>query len=109
MSHPYPTASTAPLLAALINLRDAGPAVPANGICPHIYSYVLTHYPNYKHAVRNLQHHLMETWPDSSGDSHFPVDGYEEYFSISADKWSNPRRIALLHWMIAQLEGCTQS
>ena len=104
----YPTAVT-PLLAALINLRDAGPAIAADGICPHIDSYVLAHYPNCKHAVRNLQHHLMETWPDSSGDSSFPVDGYEEYFSISADKWSNQRRLQLLNWMIAQLEGYTQS
>lgn len=108
MSHPYPEA-VAPLLAALIDLRDAGPTIPADGICPHIDSYVRRHYAKpLQHAVRLLRHHLMETWPDSSGDSSFPVDGYEEYFS-HADKWSNPRRLALLNWMIAQLEGYTQS
>lgn len=98
----YPEA-VAPLLAALINLRDAGPAVRADGICPHIDSYMRHDAKPLQLAVRRLQHHLMETWPDSSGDSHFPVDGYEEYFS-HADKWSNPRRLQLLNWMIAQLE-----
>ena len=99
----YP-AAVAPLLAALINLRDAGPLIPANGICPHIDSYTQHEDKHIRDAVRRLQHHLMETWPDSSGDSHFPVDGYEEYFSIHADKWQNPRRLQLLNWMIAQLE-----
>lgn len=95
------------LLAALIDLRDAGPAVPDNGICPHIDSYTQHYAKPLRLAVNRLRHHLMETWPDSSGDSHFPVDGYEEYFS-HADKWSNPRRLALLNWMIAQLEGYNQ-
>ena len=103
----YPEA-VAPLLAALIDLRDAGPTVHADGICPHIDSYMRHNYANDDKqplhlAVRRLRHHLMETWPDSSGDSSFPVDGYEEYFS-HADKWSNPRRTQLLNWMIAQLE-----
>ena len=101
----YPTA-VAPLLAALIDLRDKGPIIRADGICPHIDSYMHHNYHDDKPlrlAVNRLRHHLMETWPDSSGDSSFPVDGYEEYFS-HADKWSNPRRLALLNWMIAQLE-----
>ena len=101
----YPEA-VAPLLAALRTLRDNGPAIPADGICPHTDSYMHHNYADDKQlrdAVRRLRHHLMETWPDSSGDSSFPVDGYEEYFS-HADKWSNPRRTQLLNWMIAQLE-----
>ena len=108
MSHLYPDA-VAPLLAALHTLRDNGPTIRADGICPHIYSYMQQHHRDNKQlreAVRCMQHHLMETWPDSSGDSSFPVDSYKEYFSIStADKWQNPRRLQLLNWMIAQLEA----
>lgn len=100
--------AVAPLLAALINLRDLGPTIPADGICPNTRSYIHRNYHENKplhEAVRLLQHHLMETWPDSSGDSCFPVDGYEEYFVSCADKWQNPRRLQLLTWMIAQLEA----
>ena len=94
------------LLAALIDLRDAGPTIRANGICPHIDSYMRHDAKPLQHAVRLLRHHLMETWPDSSGDSYFPVDSYKEYFSFSTtDKWQNPRRLQLLNWMIAQLEA----
>lgn len=104
----YPDA-VAPLLAALINVRDNGPASPADGICPHIDSYARHYAKPLRYDIRRLRHHLMETWPDSSGDSHFPVDGYEEYFAIAhTDKWSNPRRLQLLNWMIAQLERDTQ-
>ena len=102
----HPEAVT-PLLAALIYLRDNGPIIPADGLCTNINSYIRCNYPDDKQlreAIRQLHRHLMTTWPDSSGDNSFPVDGYEEYFIICADKWSNPRRLQLLNWMIAQLE-----
>ena len=108
MSHLYPDA-VAPLLAALHTLRDNGPTIRADGICPHIDSYMhrncLHDAESLHYDVSRMQHHLMETWPDSSGDSSFPVDSYREYFSISTtDKWSNPRRLQLLNWMIGQLQ-----
>ena len=102
----YPEA-VAPLLAALLDLRDNGPITRADGICQHIDSYMQQHHADkqLRDAVRYMRHHLMETWPDSSGDSYFPVNGYEEYFHCNADKWQNPRRLQLLNWMIAQLEA----
>lgn len=96
----YPEA----LLAALIYLQRNGPAT-SDGICAHIDSYLAEHSSRLVQVeASRLRHNLMETWPDSCGDSAFPVEGYAEYHSCH-DKWQNPRRWQLLNWMITQLEA----
>ena len=70
-------------------------------------------YSNLAGICTNLQHlnnddHrkaviAMGTWPDTSGDPIFPVEGesWEYHESACADTlWENPRRLALLEYLI---------
>lgn len=50
---------------------------------------------------------LMEKWPETTGDRAFPVEGSASKYLVDSyqDKlWENPRRIALLDWLIKELE-----
>ena len=50
---------------------------------------------------------LMAKWPETTGDRAFPVEGSASKYLVDSynDKlWQNPRRIALLDWLIKELE-----
>lgn len=50
---------------------------------------------------------IMEVWPETTGDRFFPVEKRERYIKAAKDRtlWENPRRIALLDWLIKELEN----
>lgn len=50
---------------------------------------------------------LMDEWPETSGDRFYPVEGSgAKYLSSARHRtlWDNPRRIALLDWLIGEYE-----
>ena len=50
---------------------------------------------------------LMDRWPETSGDRFYPVEGSAAKYLSSARHrtlWDNPRRIALLDWLIGEYE-----
>lgn len=50
---------------------------------------------------------LMAKWPETSGDRVFPVEGKTSKYLVDAyhkKLWQNPRRIALLDWLIGEYE-----
>lgn len=52
---------------------------------------------------------LLARWPDAAGlDANYPVEGLRYEYMVSqrdGTVWQNPRRIALLDWMIKELEN----
>lgn len=54
---------------------------------------------------------LMDKWPETSGDRFYPVEGSGATYLSSARHrtlWQSPRRIALLDWLIKELENEAQ-
>jgi len=76
------------------------------GIC----SNVRQHPGNEKDEASLYISWLTRKWPDAGEDWQYPVGGVKEY-SLERAKdtiWQNPRRLALLDWMIAELEKGAQ-
>lgn len=51
---------------------------------------------------------MMDKWPERLPNRFYPVEGTQErYMADAANRilWQNPRRIALLDWLIEELEG----
>lgn len=55
-------------------------------------------------AVQQLEA-LIVTWPDRASDNRFPVEGCLFEYAANDNKWQNTRRVALLDWLITQLEA----
>lgn len=85
---------------------------PIGGICVNLIFYVEEYQPIYSRDLSKL----ICSWPDIyrhsdvGADRVYPVGGYKEYFirngefdTISMALWDNPRRHALLDWMINEL------
>lgn len=87
------------LLEALRHIRANGPASTLCGICGNVADIC----GYYSTAVRQLEA-LLVTWPDRASDDRFPVEGCLFEYALDDNKWQNPRRIALLDWLIEQLE-----
>lgn len=70
-------------------------------------------YPKRCNAVvreQGILGQLMLKWPDGlhSEDNRYPVEGNGRRFEVAMEAgelWSNPRRIALLNWLIKELEN----
>lgn len=91
--------TTSPLLEALHTIRTHGPTSTLSGICVNVADIC----GYYSTAVRQLEA-LIVTWPDRASDDRFPVEGCIFEYVADDNKWQNPRRIALLDWLIEQLE-----
>ena len=103
------------LLKALKQVReDAGKGT--SGICGEVFKrlkeYCMVN-DNYEAAVEATMHELqaiMNKWPGGRRrlDDRYPVEGsgYKYTVALIEQKlWSNPRRIALLNWLIEELEN----
>ena len=106
------------LLKALKQVReDAGKGT--SGICGEVFKWLKEYCmvnDNYeeRHSVveatmRELQA-IMNKWPGGGRrlDDRYPVEGsgYKYTLALIEQKlWSNPRRIALLNWLIKELEN----
>lgn len=91
--------TTNPLLEALRHIRTHGPASTLCGICGNVADIC-----GYYSAAMSQLEALIVTWPDRASDDRFPVEGCIFEYALDDNKWQNPRRIALLDWLIAQLE-----
>lgn len=98
---------------ALCALRDAIPALrdgvsvkcfaPYIGICNNVAGYLSRVEDNdeYLLAIERL-YELSTTWPERDPRTMcYPVGGEREY-EDKAHLWTNPRRLALLDWMIEE-------
>ena len=88
------------LLEALHRIRAHGPADPWTGICGNVARVC-----GYGSTAAQQLEALIATWPDRASDDRFPVEGSLFEYLADDNKWQNPRRLALLDWLIAQLEG----
>lgn len=86
------------------------------GICMNVANYIRAARIDYELKAATLQEivneldALMEKWPDKAKEkgqsfSYYPVEG--NYRVYDADQalgklWENPRRIALLDWLMEQ-------
>lgn len=87
------------LLEALHTIKTHGPASALCGICGNVADIC----GYYSTAVQQLEA-LIANWPDRASDDRFPVEGCLFEYALDDNKWQNPRRLALLDWLIAQLE-----
>jgi len=98
---------TMTLLEILKDLRDHPDSRRKGyGICTNV-----RHHPgNEKDEASLYISWLTRKWPNAGEDWQYPVGGVEEY-AYEANTytiWQNPRRLALLDWMIAELEKGAQ-
>lgn len=92
------------LLPALKQIKTRPPRL-NEGICGNMR--VLMGQIEFCRITKDLQD-LMAKWPETAGDRIYPVEGETELFVIDAHQrklWDNPRRIALLDWLIEELEN----
>lgn len=105
------------VLSALRHLKEHGPLYDQYGICynaeQHIkrHTGVLINLP-YAPWFRTLIHYWPDRWisPDNNlfEELTFPVDGPDEYMDSDIDNlWANPRRLALLDYLIEQIRPLT--
>lgn len=92
------------LLDALRDIRDDGPPLTADGICFNVEELV----PETENGqTQDELQLLMSRWPHADANSTYPVEGHAERYMCAqrmGTVWQNPRRIALLDWMIKELE-----
>lgn len=82
----------------------AGPQQPDKGICGNLRTLIGDE--KFREVASDLCD-MMETWPETSGDRFFPVEKTRAAYVHDAKRgalWENPRRIALLDWLIKELE-----
>lgn len=84
----------------------AGQRLEGTGICRSVRA-ALGEAFTYENDIESAMTHLteaMEAWPESIGDKYCPVGGEAEYIkeSICGTIWQNPRRLALLDYLIEQ-------
>lgn len=107
------------LLEALRTLKKFKPA-PDNGICLNVQIHMGHLLRNCHNQIEKQTHmgtasysmrRLLQRWPESKDTSgRFPVEGCERGYlqdMMRGTLWQNPRRIALLDWMIKELENDT--
>lgn len=90
-------ADTAALLEALKRM----PIRPDQGICGNLRT--LTDKPEVMDSLREI----MDKWPQAYPNRFYPVEGHCSIYLSDArcrTLWSNPRRHALLDWLIEELE-----
>lgn len=80
------------------------PATMSQGICGNLRTIV----GDIKWVILGKQlRALMDKWPEALPNRFYPVEGKQEAYMLAAAKrilWDNPRRIALLDWLIKELE-----
>lgn len=85
------------LLKNLRRIRDEGPQIPSSGICANV-DYLGTRLPA----------SLLLEWPGSIDPlAAYPVEGSLSVYNRDAAEgtlWKNPRRLALLDWLIDTIE-----
>ena len=85
------------LLKNLRRIRDEGPQIPSSGICANM-TYLGT----------SLPEDLLAAWPDGiENPESCPVEGSFDCYCQSGylgTLWQNPRRLALLDWLIDTIE-----
>lgn len=75
---------------------------PGEGICPNVNHYLLQDYRIIEAAASfEILKELMKEWPDAGFNIYYPIDGFVEYVR-AGDLWENPRRLALLDYLIEQ-------
>lgn len=89
------------LLEALRHIKTHGPKYTNRGICCNVYTQ------DHSDSLQNELHELIARWPDKTptGGDLFPIEGSNLAYHRAINKWQNPRRLALLDWLIAQLEA----
>ena len=113
------------LLHILKKIRDTQQAR-TYGICGEVQKRLKKYYmvgrgfsdkgPHYQERcdavarVQTTMYKLMVQWPNRriSEDDRYPVEGDGRRFEVAMEAgelWSNPRRIALLNWLIKELEN----
>ena len=88
------------LLEALRHIRTHGPKYTESGICYNVSAL------DHSDSLQDELQELTSRWPDKtpSGCDLFPIEGSHLAYHRTINKWQNPRRLALLDWLIAQLE-----
>lgn len=88
------------LLEALRHIKLHGPKYTNRGICCNVYVQ------DHSDSLQDELQELIARWPDKtpSGCDLFPIEGSHLAYHRTINKWQNPRRLALLDWLIAQLE-----
>lgn len=88
------------LLEALHHIKTHGPKYTGRGICCNVYVQ------DHSDSLQDKLQELIARWPDKtpSGCDLFPIEGSSQAYCRTINKWQNPRRIALLDWLIAELE-----
>lgn len=95
------------VLQRLIEVRDGNRL--ETGICGNVLSVFKTCDHRYDQA-NELLDELVLRWPgggESFGSLIYPIGGHREYHEEkdAGTLWQNPRRLALLNWLIVQLEN----
>ena len=85
------------LVKTLRDIRDNGPLMQTAGICINVAAMVGDE------ELAELKA-LLPKWPDRARSANFPVEGNAIDHMRDLNKWKNPRRLALLDWLIATLE-----
>ena len=99
--------TNSPLLHVLLELKTNGPVDTSCGICGNVETLLLGDYTEQELEIATVElPSLISQWPDRipSMGGLFPVEGGPDAYRSDSNKWQNPRRIALLDWLIAQLE-----
>ena len=88
------------LLEALRNIRTCGPKYTGRGICCNVYVQ------DHSDSLQDKLQELIARWPDKTPSDYdlFPIEGSSLSYHRTINKWQNPRRLALLDWLIAELE-----
>lgn len=96
------------ILKALRQLKVQGPKDKFHGLCLNIKLNLIAEgmYPYHVSLAMERVDDLFAKWPESKNAT-FPVEGsFMQHMNKTAirSRWTNPRRLALLDWMIAYLE-----
>lgn len=92
------------VLQRLIEVRDGNRL--EVGICGNVLSIFETCDLKYDQADELLDE-LILRWPERDESFIYPIGGQRQYHEErdAGTLWQNPRRLALLNWMIEELES----
>lgn len=94
------------LLDILLHLAQHGPRDPGQGICLNADHLAKEQTADGSRTMQCILYELMARWPDSlDPDGAYPVEGSPAaYFQAGSNKWQDHRRLALLNWLIEELQ-----
>lgn len=86
----------------LIQIKEDGPPLPNDGICANV-----DRLSGHDKETSAEFEELMASWPESQDQRNiYPVEGSAHHYFMAQrhhSLWDNPKRHALLDWMIGEL------